>query len=301
MGQPELFAKKTFADETARITGGAVIWQDPPEIRLESVRADGLLVVQRSEHLAGLAAPWPAAQRKEEVLVEVKMPGDHLDMKAVERTLLRRQARQVQRVEERAPVWPGDEQLWMVAAHVPQWIQDVRMLRCFAPGCYLVEPMGYCFVWLAANELPLREELIPFLVTRSGRPMMEFLRWVLSQRPPKWVMTMVKSLSMSETAKADWMDEILDTSDPKLEALERRLLQTLLRAQPAFKQELIAEAVVESRLAEARSAIRRVLVRRRFVLRPEEDARIDACSDLAMLERWLDQAVTAGSVGEALE
>lgn len=292
MGQPELFAKKTFADETARITGGAVIWQDPPEIRLESVRADGLLVVQRSERLASLAAPWPAAQRKEEILVEVKMPGDHLDMKAVERTLLRRQARQVQRVEERAPVWPGDEQLWMVAAHVPQWIQDVRTLRCFAPGCYLVEPMGYCFVWVAANELPLREELVPFLVTRSGRPMMEFLEWVNHVRPTEWMMNMLDIVPMSQSIKVDWIEELR-----KPDRDWSRVRDLLFQLEPSYKEDLISEG----RLAEARSALRRVLVRRRFVLRPEEDARIDACRDLATLERWHDQAVTAGSVGEALE
>lgn len=292
MGQPELFAKKTFADETARITDGAVIWQDPPEIRLESVRADGLLVVQRSEHLSGLAAPWPAAQRKEEILVEVKMPGDHLDMKAVERTLLRRQARQVQRVEERAPVWPGDEQLWMVAAHVPQWIREVRSLCRFAPGCYLVEPMGYCFVWVAANELPLREELVPFLVARSGRPLWEFLEWVNHVRPTEWMMNMLDIVPMSQSIKVDWIEELR-----KPDRDWSRVRDLLFQLEPSYKEDLIGEG----RLAEARSALRRVLVRRRFVLRPEEDARIDACRDLATLERWLDQAVTAGSVGEALE
>jgi hypothetical protein len=37
MGQLELFAQQTFADETERMTGGAAEWQDPPEIRLEKV------------------------------------------------------------------------------------------------------------------------------------------------------------------------------------------------------------------------------------------------------------------------
>jgi hypothetical protein len=38
MGHLELFAQRTFAEETERITGGGVRWQDPPEIRLEKVR-----------------------------------------------------------------------------------------------------------------------------------------------------------------------------------------------------------------------------------------------------------------------
>lgn len=39
MGHLELFAQRTFAEEAERITGGAVGWQDPPEIRMEKVTA----------------------------------------------------------------------------------------------------------------------------------------------------------------------------------------------------------------------------------------------------------------------
>ena len=45
MGYQELFAQRTFAEETERITGGAAGWQDPPEIRLEKVQSDGFLVI----------------------------------------------------------------------------------------------------------------------------------------------------------------------------------------------------------------------------------------------------------------
>lgn len=54
MGQLELFAQQTFADETERITGGAAGWQDPPEIRLEKVTSDGFLVLRRPHLLAQL-------------------------------------------------------------------------------------------------------------------------------------------------------------------------------------------------------------------------------------------------------
>ena len=50
MGQPDLFAKRTFAEETERITAGAVMWQDPPEIRLEKVTSDGFLVSSQGGH-----------------------------------------------------------------------------------------------------------------------------------------------------------------------------------------------------------------------------------------------------------
>src|SRR5215510_9188328 len=138
MGQLELFAQQTFAEETERMTGGAAEWQDPPEIRLGKVTSDGLLVVRRPQLLARLPAPWPEAQLHDEVMVELKLDGNHLDRKEVERALLRRQARQVQRLEEQDASWPGEEPLWLVAPHVPKWLQALRKPVSFAPGCYRI-------------------------------------------------------------------------------------------------------------------------------------------------------------------
>src|SRR3954462_14619739 len=107
MGHPEQFAQRTFAEETERITGGAAGWQDPPEIRLEKVQSDGYLVIRRPHSLEHLTPPWPEAQPHAEVMLELKLAGNHLDRKAVERALLRRQARQVQRLEEGDASWGG--------------------------------------------------------------------------------------------------------------------------------------------------------------------------------------------------
>jgi hypothetical protein len=63
--------------------------------------------------------------------------------------------------------------------------------------------------------------------------------------------------------------------------------------------ELLAR--IEGRLTEARAALRRVLARRQITLGKDDDARIDACGNLATLERWLDQAVTSTSASEALK
>jgi Uma2 family endonuclease len=60
-------------------------------------------------------------------------------------------------------------------------------------------------------------------------------------------------------------------------------------------------AIAEGRLAGARASLRRVLARRGITLGGVEDARIEACGDGSMLERWLDRAVTAGTAAEALE
>ncbi|XXX79586.1 hypothetical protein WMF30_12520 [Sorangium sp. So ce134] len=300
MGQPDLFAKRTFAEETERVTEGAMMWRDPHEIRLEKVQADGLLVIRRPGHLAHLPAPWPAAQAYEEIVVELKLAGDHLDMSAVERALLRRQARQVQRVEERAPSWPGETPLWLAAPHVPEWLRQARHPRRFAPGFYLIEPLGWCFVWVAANELPLRDELVPFLVARSGQPLDEFARWVSHRRPLEWVLSMLKYLPMSTNIREELLWRFAKTDDPEIDARQQRILEVLLSANPQMKQRLVDEGRLEGRLVEARAALRRVLAHRQLALTSEDEARIDACADLATLERWFGQALSAPSGSQAL-
>ena len=57
---------------------------------------------------------------------------------------------------------------------------------------------------------------------------------------------------------------------------------------------------LEEGLSATRGALRRILARRGIQLRPEDSARIDACTDLPTLERWLEEAAVAGSAEEAL-
>lgn len=56
----------------------------------------------------------------------------------------------------------------------------------------------------------------------------------------------------------------------------------------------------EGQLAGLRTALRLLLRGRNLLPGPEEDARIEATRDAATLERWLQQAITAGSAAEAL-
>jgi hypothetical protein len=74
----------------------------------------------------------------------------------------------------------------------------------------------------------------------------------------------------------------------------QRILDGLLEASPQTQQQLI----VEGRLTEARASLRRVLARRQLTPSKDDDARIEACTDLATLERWHDRAVTAISVAD---
>lgn len=89
--------------------------------------------------------------------------------------------------------------------------------------------------------------------------------------------------------------------DPEVEARRQHILKVLLEASPQTQQELIDKGRLEGRLAEARAALRRVLVHRQLMPSKDEDARIEACTDLATLERWNDQAFTAVSVSDALK
>jgi len=47
--------------------------------------------------------------------------------------------------------------------------------------------------------------------------------------------------------------------------------------------------------------LRRVLALRNLGISADGEARIDACMDLATLQRWLDRAVLAASADEALQ
>jgi hypothetical protein len=58
---------------------------------------------------------------------------------------------------------------------------------------------------------------------------------------------------------------------------------------------------LEGRLEAERATLRRVLALRKLELKAGDEARINACMDLATLQRWLDQAVLAATADEALQ
>ncbi|MBK9264914.1 MAG: hypothetical protein IPM54_34675 [Polyangiaceae bacterium] len=220
MGQLDQFAKRKFAEETPAATRGAIAFQVGPELGLSDVRLDGLLVVKDPLLVDALIPPWSLAATHGEVVLEIKMPGDHVDLQAKERALLRRQARQVKRVEHPDEPFRGQVPLWFVAPILPGWIREVRQIRSVAQGCYRIEPASFDFLWIAANELPLADELIPFLVARSGRPLQEFARWVARRKPSTWVVDLLDSLPMGITFE-EVMDYLQNT--PARDPQSRRL------------------------------------------------------------------------------
>ena len=207
---------------------------------------------------------------------------------------------QVVRFEESALPQVGHVALWIAAAHLPAWLNAAYRCERFAPGCYWVTPYRHDFLWVVANELPLRDELVAFLLARSGRALDEFARWVLERRPLEWLIDMLKYIPMSAPISEELLQRFGPEADPEVEARRQRILQALLRSSPQVRQQLIEEGQEQGQLLSARAHLRRVLERRKLRPSPAELARIEACSDLARLERWLDSAITAASVAEAL-
>jgi len=238
VGQLDQFAKQTFAEETEAVTHGAVAWQPPAEIGLSDVRLDGLLSVRDPAGLQDLPSPWRDTGKSDEIVLEVKMPGDHLDAAALERALLRRQARQVQRVEATDAPFSGQVPLWMVAPHRPAALAEGRDVHLLAPGCYRVGPAWFPFLWIAANELPLQEALIPFLIARSGRALDDFARWVAAVRPAPWVLRMVEILPMSAFTREEVLRYFPPTDDPERRARRRHIARVLVETEPEVRAEL---------------------------------------------------------------
>lgn len=305
MGQLDQFAKETFAQETASVTHGAAAWQLPPELNMSEVRLDGLLLVTIPSVLAALAPPWSTVKEAGELILEIKMPGDHVDMTALDRAVLRRYARQVQRREDPKAPWDGEEALWVVAPHVPTILAERRPLERVAPGCYRVAPSPFPLLWIAANELPLCDELIPFLIARSGRPLDAFARWVKTRRSVEWILRMLEYLPMSTAAREDLRSYTFPkTDDPEIRARQGMIAEWAVEASPETREKLTGEARVEGRvegqIEEARKALRSVLEARGLTLAPEDNARVDTCDVIDTLRRWLNQAAVAASTTDAL-
>ena len=213
----------------------------------------------------------------------------------------------MERVEDRKAPFSGQGPVWAVAPRVPKVLRDVWKVHREAPGCYHVGSFVFPFLWIAANELPLRDDLVPFLVARSGRALDVFGRWVATRRPAEWVLDMVQYTAMSTRARAQVIQSV-ETDEPEVVARQRHLVELLLAKHPEFQQALTDQAKKKERkegrrkgrLAEARAILRRVLARRGLELSADAEARIDACTTLATLEHWIDEAVVASSAAEAL-
>jgi hypothetical protein len=101
---------------------------------------------------------------------------------------------------------------------------------------------------------------------------------------------------MSIPCREDLVRRLRPVDDPEIEARRQHILDTMLEMDPKTRQRLEDKG----QLVKARDALRRVLLRRQLSPSKDDDARIEACVVVATLDRWLDQAVTATSVSDAL-
>ena len=283
--------------ETAAITHGAMAWQLPPEIGTSEIHLDGLLRVLHHAPLSSLAAPWSTVEKGDtEIALEIKMQGDHLDLLGFDRASMRRLARQIQRREDKEDRFDGELPLWFVASHVPPLIHARRSLVPVAPGCYRSGPAWLATTWIAANELPLMDELVPFLIARTGRALDAFIRWVADRRSNDWLLDVLLLLPMS-TATYDFLRYLTqEPEDPEMARRRKGIFETFLEKMPEERQKLVNEGKLEH----ARKALRDVLEARGLGRSAGDEATIDGCTDRETLDRWYKQAVVAASTAEAL-
>lgn len=125
----------------------------------------------------------------------------------------------------------------------------------------------------------------------------QFAKETLAREIPSvthgWLLRMVGLLPMTAAV----YDEVLrfvttKTDDPQMRDRQLRMVRAFVDTTPEVSAELVGRG--------ERAALRRVLARRGLALSPEQEAQIDACTDLDTLLRWVDQAVVAESTAEAL-
>jgi hypothetical protein len=128
---------------------------------------------------------------------------------------------------------------------------------------------------------------------RSGKPLDAFVRWVMRLRPRDWLLRVLELLPMSNAAEEELRNYTFPkTDDPVLRARRKKMAEWLIETTPE-----VGDAI---RVQDARAALRTVLKVRGIPLGTDEAARIDACTDLATLQRWLEQTVAATSAVDAL-
>lgn len=95
------------------------------------------------------------------------------------------------------------------------------------------------------------------------------------------------------------------SEDPEIQARQKLIARVYIEMTPEViaeaRKEALDQSIEEGRIIGARSALRRVLARRKLPLHADEEARIDACTDLARLRSWVEQAVDAPSAAAALK
>jgi hypothetical protein len=228
LGALDQFIKEVFKEETSLATKDGVRFEVPPETKTTELHADGMLYLLSAEKVANLPLPW-SLMKAPQLVLEFKMQGDKLDRYQYERALLRRQAAQVEYLKK----YPDDKNpihlpLWIVTGYAKSWFSEKGfLLSQVAPACYRLEPSFYEIYLLASNELePLREDLIPFLVTRTGQKLVEFCKWLIDVRPERCE-ELLELAPMSDAQHEDILNQLKEPEMAERLRRKRRFAETM--------------------------------------------------------------------------
>lgn len=158
-----------------------------------------------------------------------------------------------------------------MTSHVPALLREARQVVRLAPGVHDVWPGPFSFLWIAANELPLHDALIPFLIARTGSALDKLGRWVKSRRPPPWLLRMIQFLPMPMPVQ----DEVLRylgmvATDPEVRARQRYVARRLVEMTPEVRDEILERGLgpvvhlFERRLGRALTEQEHALLRSRL-------------------------------------
>jgi len=237
LGALDQFIKETFEEEIPQATQDALRFEVPPELKTTELHADGMLYVVNAELVKGLSSPW-CLMTTAQLVLEFKMQGDKLDRYHYERAILRRQAAQVEYLKQ----YPDDEDpislpLWIVTGQMKEWLVEKKyIISQVAPACYRLEPASYEVYLIVGNELEeFREDLIPFLIARTGQKLVDFCKWFAGQRP-ELCEKFVEIAPMSETNRAE-VEEILKEPDAAERARRRKMYIEATMEAVGYKKE----------------------------------------------------------------
>ena len=139
----------------------------------------------------------------------------------------------------------------------------------------------------------------------------------MARRPREWVYRMLLSVAMDQDARLEFLRQIPIEPDPRLLEQREWVLRVILEYDPELEEKLFrpereaaerarkeahraSEEAHRASVEEDRRMLRLLLTRRGLPISPSQDARIVAQTELEVLRRWIDQAITAATTEEAL-
>ena len=146
-------------------------------------------------------------------------------------------------------------------------------------------------LWIAANELPLRLELLPFLFVRSGRPLVDLLVWAATLKGPAWVAGVLQLLPMT----AELYEDLHVPTDPEEQRrIHLKVLRRWLELVPEAADEAVQRGLqplqhlFERRLSRRLSPSEQAVLRERLtMLGPDRLGDVVLDMDAATLSAWL--------------